>query len=43
MLRKARIDPPGTLHHVIIREIERRKIFYYDRDRDNLQTLMERV
>ncbi|MFV9646500.1 MAG: hypothetical protein ACNYWU_11815 [Desulfobacterales bacterium] len=43
MLRKARIGTHGALHHVIIREIERRKIFYYYRDRDNLQTLKERV
>jgi hypothetical protein len=31
MLRKARIDAPGALHHVIIRGIERRKIFRSDR------------
>jgi len=35
MPRKARIDAPGALHHIIIRGIERRKIFYDDRDRDN--------
>jgi len=28
MPRKARIDAPGALHHIIIRGIERRKIFY---------------
>ena len=28
MPRKARIDAPGALHHIIIREIELRKIFY---------------
>jgi len=27
MPRKARIDAPGALHHVIVREIERGKIF----------------
>lgn len=35
MARKARIDAPGALHHVIVRGIERRKIFYDDRDQDN--------
>ena len=36
MPRKARIDAPGALHHIILRGIERRKIFYDDSDRDNL-------
>jgi len=35
MPRKARIDAPGALHHIIVRGIERRKIFYDNRDRDN--------
>ena len=35
MPRKARIDAPGALHHVIIRGIERRKIFRSDYDRKN--------
>jgi REP element-mobilizing transposase RayT len=35
MPRKARIDAPGALHHIIVRGIERRKIFYDDHDRDN--------
>jgi len=35
MPRKARIDAPGALHHVIIRGIERRKIFRSDDDRHN--------
>ena len=35
MPRKARIDAPGALHHIIIRGIERKKIFYDDADRDN--------
>ncbi len=34
MPRKARIDAPGALHHIIMRGIERRKIFLDD-DRDN--------
>ena len=36
MPRKARLDAPGVLHHVIIRGIERRNIFKDDHDRDNL-------
>jgi putative transposase len=35
MPRKARIDAPGALQHIIVRGIERRKIFYDDNDRDN--------
>lgn len=35
MPRKARIDAPGALHHIIVRGIERRKIFYDDEDRNN--------
>ena len=36
MPRKARIDMSGALHHLMIRGIERRKIFRDDQDRDNL-------
>ena len=35
MPRKARIDAPGALHHIICRGIERRRIFDDDADRDN--------
>jgi len=35
MLRKARIDAPGTVHHIIIRGIERKPIFKDDFDRNN--------
>lgn len=35
MPRKTRIDAPGALHHVIVRGIERRKIFRSDSDRRN--------
>ena len=35
MPRKARIDAPGALHHVILRGIERRKFFRSDYDRKN--------
>ena len=44
MPRKARIDVPGALHHIIGRSTERRHIFYNDADRDNflerLQTIL---
>ena len=36
MPRLARLDAPGVLHHVIIRGIERRKIFRDNKDRDDL-------
>ena len=35
MPRKARIDAPGALHHIIARGIEQRKIFFDNADRDN--------
>ena len=35
MPRGARLDAPGTLHHVIVRGIERRRIVNDDKDRDN--------
>jgi len=35
MPRKARLDALGTLHHVIIRGIERRPIVDDDKDREN--------
>lgn len=35
MPRKARIDAPGALHHMIIRGIERKRIFQDDTDRGN--------
>ena len=34
MPRKARIDAPGALHHIIVRGIEKRKIFEDDKDRN---------
>ena len=33
MPRKARIDAPGALHHIIVRGIEKRQIFKDDKDR----------
>lgn len=35
MPRKARIDAPGAMHHIIVRGIERKKIFADDTDREN--------
>ena len=35
MPRKARIDAPGALHHIIIRGIERKAIFKDNSDREN--------
>jgi putative transposase len=34
MPRKARIDAPGAVHHIIVRGIERRRIFKDDLDRE---------
>ena len=36
MPRQARLDVPGTLHHVIIPGIEKRRIVDGDEDRQNL-------
>ncbi len=41
MPRKARIDTPGALHYIIVRRIERRRIFYDDLDRENLESQYE--
>jgi len=35
MPRQARLDAPGTLHHVIVRGIEKRRIVDDERDREN--------
>ena len=47
MPRQARIDAPGALHHVIVRGIERRKIFKDDQDRysftDRLGLIVEQA
>ena len=34
MPRKARIDAPGAVHHIIVRGIERGEIFHDDQDRN---------
>ncbi|MBN1662326.1 MAG: transposase [Deltaproteobacteria bacterium] len=36
MPRKARIDAPGALHHVIARGIERGRVFQNNRDREDI-------
>ena len=45
MPRQSRIDAPGALHHIMVRGIERGKIFKDDEDRydfiDNLGTILE--
>lgn len=38
MPRQARLDAPGTLHHVIVRGIERRRIVDDEKDRQNFVT-----
>jgi REP element-mobilizing transposase RayT len=43
MPRKARIDAPGALHHIIIRGIERKAIFFDNADRKNFLTRLERI
>ncbi|MBW2617089.1 MAG: transposase, partial [Deltaproteobacteria bacterium] len=43
MPRKARIDALGALHHIIVRGIERRKIFKDDTDRNNFLDRLGKV
>lgn len=43
MPRQARLDAPGTLHHIIIRGIERRRIVDDKNDRDNFIERFGRV
>jgi len=43
MPRLARLDAPGVLHHVIIRGIERKKIFRDKADQDNLIDRLSRL
>ena len=33
--RRSRIDAPGALHYIIVRDIERKTIFKDDANRDN--------
>ena len=43
MPRKGRIDAPEALHHIIIRGIERRKIFRSDYDRSNFINRLKKL
>ena len=43
MPRKARIDAPGALHHIIIRGIERKAIFKDNADRANFLERLGRI
>ncbi len=43
MPRQARIDAPGSLHHIISRGIERRRIFQDDVDRDDFVARLNKV
>ena len=43
MPRKAGIDAPGALHHIIVRGIERRRIFWDDADRDSFVERLGRM
>jgi hypothetical protein len=43
MPRKARLDAPGTLHHVIARGIERRKIFLAQADCEEFVARLEKA
>jgi len=43
MPRKARIDAPGALHHIMARGIERGKIFRDDVDRDDFLHRLENI
>ena len=43
MPRRARIDAPGALHHVICRGIDRRTIFREDSDRDDFLKRLETI
>ena len=47
MPRQARLDSPGTLHHIMIRGIEGRDLFNEDRDRkefiDRLSKIIQKT
>jgi len=43
MPRQARLDAPGTLHHVIVRGIEKRKIFDDGKDGENFVKRMGEI
>jgi len=43
MARGPRLDAPGTLHHIMVRGIERRRIFEGDRDREDFLDRLGKV
>jgi putative transposase len=43
MPRLAGLDAPGVFHHVMIRDIERRKIFRNKKDRENFLDRFEKL
>lgn len=43
MRRHARLDAPGTLHHVVVRGIERTTVFRDDRDRADFVARLGRL
>ena len=43
MLRQARIDTPGALHHIMVRGIEGKKIFRDNNDRDDFLTGLGKI
>jgi len=43
MPQTARLDAPGVLHHIIIRGMERRKIFIDNKDREDFLSRLEKL
>ena len=43
MPRQPRLDAPGTLHHVMVRGLERRPIFREDADRADFVARLARL
>jgi len=43
MPRRSRIDAPGALHHIIVRGIERKRIFKDDADKDNFLERLKNI
>jgi putative transposase len=43
MPRQARLDTPGTLHHVMMRGIERKRIFREEEDRKDFVSRLKNL
>jgi putative transposase len=43
MPRQARLDTPGILHHVMMRGIERKRIFREDKDRKDFISRLKNI